>query len=142
MSHFAHYIKSLVMFSEERQQEILWLFDSLINSLTIAQRNADVSRSLSAASSLRHAKNLLRFLDRSFSDLPDPQLVMHLNEFFDMLDRSLDQNIQLPVPEDLEEIRLLICELQRGWEKLLVPTTSAPAVSPNQDVPLPTYQIS
>jgi len=130
------------MFSEERQQEILWLFDSLINSLTIAQRNADVSRSLSAASSLRHAKNLLRFLDRSFSDLPDPQLVMHLNEFFDMLDRSLDQNIQLPVPEDLEEIRLLICELQRGWEKLLVPTTSAPAVSPNQDVPLPTYQIS
>jgi hypothetical protein len=35
VSHFAQYIKSLAIFSEEKQQEIHWLFDSLINSLRL-----------------------------------------------------------------------------------------------------------
>jgi flagellin-specific chaperone FliS len=82
VSHFAQYIKSLAIFSEEKQQEIHWLFDSLINSLAIAERNAQAQRHASAGTSLRHAKNLMRFLDRSFQDLPDSQLVSHLKEFF------------------------------------------------------------
>ena len=111
----------------ERQQEIRWLFDALNNSLEIAERNADVQRSSSAASSLRHAKNLLSFLNRCFADLPDKQLVSHLDDFFAMLDRAIDQSIQMPLVEDLEEIRELITELQKGWETLLMPSTTVPA---------------
>ncbi len=127
MSHFAQYIKSLAIFSEEKQQEIHWLFDSLINSLAIAERNAQAQRHASAGTSLRHAKNLMRFLGRSFQDLPDPQLVGHLDDFFGMLERSMDHSMQLPLEEDLQEIRLLVCELQKGWESLLMPTTSSPS---------------
>lgn len=126
MSHFAHYIQTLAVFSEDKQQEIRWLFDSLINSLAIAERNAHAQRHASAATSLRHAKNLMRFLARSFQELPDPQLVSHLNDFFGMLERSMDQSMQLPLEEDLQELRLLVCDLQKGWETLLMPTTSAP----------------
>ena len=126
MSNFTQYVKSLVVFGKERQQEIRWLFDALDNSLTIAQKNATVQRSSSAASSLRHAKNLLSFLNRCFADLPDKQLVTHLEDFFAMLDRAVDQSIQLPLEEDLEEIRELIAELQRGWETLLMPSTTVP----------------
>ena len=126
MSNFTHYVKSLVIFGEERQQEIRWLFDALDNSLAIAQKNATVQRSSSAASSLRHAKNLLSFLNRCFADLPDQQLVAHLEDFFAMLDRAVDQSIQLPLEEDLEEIRELIAELQKGWETLLMPSTTVP----------------
>lgn len=126
MSNFTQYVKSLVVFGEERQQEIRWLFDALDNSLMIAQKNATIQRSSSAASSLRHAKNLLSFLNRCFADLPDKQLVTHLEDFFAMLDRAVDQSIQLPLEEDLEEIRELIAELQKGWETLLMPSTSVP----------------
>lgn len=127
MSNFTHYVKSLVVFGEERQQEIRWLFDALNKSLEIAERNAEVQRSSSAASSLRHAKNLLSFLNRCFADLPDKQLVNHLDDFFAMLDRAIDQSIQMPLVEDLEEIRELITELQKGWETLLMPSTTVPA---------------
>ena len=127
MSKFTHYVESLVVFGEERQQEIRWLFDALNNSLEIAARNADVQRSSSAASSLRHAKNLLSFLNRCFADLPDKQLVNHLDDFFAMLDRAIDQSIQMPLVDDLEEIRELITELQKGWETLLMPSTTVPA---------------
>jgi len=126
VSNFTHYVKSLVVFGEERQQEIRWLFDSLDNSLAIAERNADVQRSSSAASSLKHAKNLLKFLNRCFTGLPDKQLVNHLDDFFSMVDKALDQSIQMPLVEDLEEIRELISELQKGWETLLMPSTTVP----------------
>ncbi len=65
------------------------------------------------------------------ADLPDQKLVTHLDEFFAMLDRSIDQSIQLPISEDLEELRLLVSELQRGWDMLLAPTTSAPDAAPS-----------
>ena len=126
MSHFAQYIKSLAIFSEDKQQEIHWLFDSLINSLVIAERNAQAQRHSAAATSMRHAKNLMRFLNRTFQDLPDEQLINHLGDFFNMLERSLDHSMQLPLVEDLQEIRLLICDLHKGWETLLTPTTSSP----------------
>ena len=48
-----------------------------------------------------------------------------------MLDRSIDQSIQLPISEDLEELRLLVSELQRGWDMLLAPTPSAPDAAPS-----------
>ena len=102
VSHFAQYIQNLAVFSEDKQQEIRWLFDSLINSLAIAERNAHSQRHASAATSLRHAKNLMRFLERSFQELPDPELVGHLNDFFGMLGRSMDQSMQLPLEEDLQ----------------------------------------
>jgi flagellin-specific chaperone FliS len=126
VSHFAQYIKSLAIFSEDKQQEIHWLFDSLINSLVIAERNAQAQRHSAAATSMRHAKNLMRFLNRTFQDLPDEQLIDHLDDFFNMLERSLDHSMQLPLVEDLQEVRLLICDLHKGWETLLTPTTSSP----------------
>ena len=47
-----------------------------------------------------------------------------------MLERSMDHSMQLPMVEDLQEIRLLVCDLHKGWEKLLMPTTSSPTHNP------------
>ena len=54
-------------------------------------------------------------------------MVNHLDDFFAMLDRAIDQSIQMPLVDDLEEIRELITELQKGWETLLMPSTTVPA---------------
>ena len=89
MSHFASYIRSLVAFGEPRLTEINWLFESLITSLKAAQRNAELVRASQSITSLRHAKNLLSFLSRSLSDLPDETLVEHLEEFFEYMEESL-----------------------------------------------------
>jgi hypothetical protein len=55
-----------------------------------------------------------------------------------MLERSMDHSMQLPLEEDLQEIRLLVCELQKGWESLLMPTTSSPSQSIAQSTALST----
>jgi hypothetical protein len=65
-------------------------------------------------------------------------LVNHLKDFFGMLERSMDHSMQLPLEEDLQEIRLLVCELQKGWESLLMPTTSSPSQSTAQSTGLST----
>ena len=137
MLHFSHYIQTLAVFGDDKQQEISWLFDSLINSLVIAERNALSQRHASAAPSLHHAKNLMWFLHRSLQGLPDPRLVGHLNDFFHMLDRCMEHNMQLPLEEDLQELRLLVCDLQQGWETLLMPTTSGPVPAPGEASSLP-----
>ena len=126
MSHFANYIKSLVAFGEPRLSEINWLFESLITSLNAAQKNAELVRTSQSVTSLRHAKNLLSFLSRSLTDLPDETLVEHLEEFFDYMEESLDRSIGLPLVEEIEELSSLIQDLRSGWEKLVAPTTSAP----------------
>ena len=126
MSHFANYIKSLVTFGEPRLTEINWLFESLITSFNTAQRNAELVRVSQAITSLRHAKNLLNFLSRSLSDLPDETLVEHLEEFFEYMEESVDKAIQFPIPDEIEELRSLVSDLRAGWNKLIAPTTSAP----------------
>ena len=128
MSHFASYIKSLVAFGEPRLKEINWLFESSITSLVTAQRNAQQVRTAQSITSLRHAKNLLSFLNRSLAELPDETLVEHLEEFFDYVEESIEKSIQLPLEEDIEELKTLIVDLQAGWDKLISPTTSAPYV--------------
>ena len=136
MSHFANYIKSLVAFGEPRLSEINWLFESIITSLNAAQRNAEFVRTSQSVTSLRHARNLLNFLNRSLMELPDETLVEHLEEFFEYMEESLDRSIQLPLVEEIEELTSLIQDLRSGWEKLVAPTTSAPyaetkTVTPN-----------
>jgi len=136
VSHFANYIKSLVAFGEPRLSEINWLFESIITSLNAAQRNAEFVRTSQSVTSLRHARNLLNFLNRSLMELPDETLVEHLEEFFEYMEESLDRSIQLPLVEEIEELTSLIQDLRSGWEKLVAPTTSAPyaetkTVTPN-----------
>ena len=128
MSHFASYIKSLVAFGEPRLKEINWLFESSITSLVTAQRNAQQVRTSQSITSLKHARNLLSFLNRSLAELPDETLVEHLEEFFDYVEESIEKSIQLPLEEDIEELKTLIVDLQAGWDKLISPTTSAPYV--------------
>ena len=93
-----------------------------------AQRNAQQVRTSQSITSLRHARNLLSFLNRSLAELPDETLVEHLEEFFDYVDESIEKSIQLPLEEDIEELKTLIVDLQAGWDKLISPTTSAPYV--------------
>ena len=50
--------------------------------------------------------------ESQLSDLPDAQLVGHLNDFFAMLERSMD-HIAATLRDDLQEIRLLVYDLQR-----------------------------
>ena len=42
------------------------------------------------------------------------------------MEESIEKSIQLPLEEDIEELKTLIVDLQAGWDKLISPTTSAP----------------
>ena len=135
MSHFGKYIKSLVAFGEPRISEINWLFDSVLTSLATAERNAGLVRIAQANTSLRHAKNLVSFLNKMLSELPDETLVEHLEEFFEYVNESLDKSIQLPLVEEISELSALLQELRSGWDKLVAPTTSAPVNSLEEALP-------
>ena len=55
---------------------------------------------------------------------PNPKTKWHEPENY-LKAEAMDHTMQLPLEDDLQEIRLLVCDLQKGWESLLMPTTSS-----------------
>ena len=121
ISAYKKYIYSLVQHGDRRIIEINWLFDSIDSSIQRAHSNFKKQKRARAYISLRHAKNLNGFLKRSLGDIPDQRLVKHLEEFFAYVDQALDECMRIPITEDLEEMRLLLKELHKGWLHLVSP---------------------
>ena len=120
-SPYAKYVKSMVEHGERRITEINWLFESVDRSLKMAERNHEDRKRSRAYISLRHAKNLTGFLQRSLGDLPDPKLVKHLHDFFNYVDGCLDTSLRLPIYNELADMRQMLKELHVGWLHLVSP---------------------
>ena len=121
VSAYAEYVRSMVEHGERRITEINWLFDSIDNSLHLAHKGILDGKSSRAFSSLRHAKNLSGFLRRSLGNIPDKKLTKHLDEFFHYVDRAIDFSIHAPLQNELEEMRILLAQLHKGWLYLVAP---------------------
>ena len=121
ISPYTKYVRSMVEHGERRIIEINWLFESVEKSLARAEGNFIDEKKSRAYISLRHAKNLTGFLQKSLGDIPDPKLTKHLDEFFSYVDNCIETSLRLPIHEDLSEMRGLLKELHVGWLHLVSP---------------------
>ena len=121
ISPYTKYVRSMVEHGERRITEINWLFESVERSLARAEINFFAEKKSRAYISLRHAKNLTGFLQKSLGDIPDKKLKKHLDEFFDYVDTCIESSLRLPIYEDLSEMRELLKELHGGWLHLVSP---------------------
>ena len=120
-SPYTNYVRSMIEHGERRITEINWLFESVEKSLARAEENFVDKKKSRAYISLRHAKNLTGFLQKSLGDIPDAKLTKHLNEFFSYVDSCIETSLRLPIHEDLSEMRGLLKELHGGWLHLVSP---------------------
>ena len=121
ISPYTKYVRSMVEHGERRITEINWLFESVERSLARAEINFIAEKKARAYVSLRHAKNLTCFLQKSLGDIPDQKLTRHLDEFFSYVDNCIETSLRLPIHEDLSEMRGLLKELHGGWLHLVSP---------------------
>ena len=112
-------------FRSSSQDEMEFLFDSLMHSLAVASRNASTQSFERANPSLRHAVMLSGRLRRNLKDIPIPSLHGHIDDLFDYFSEVLTDAFKLPFVEDIDELKLLTSELRRGVRTLLEPTTSS-----------------
>ncbi len=120
-SPYTKYIRLMVEHGERRITEINWLFESVEKSLARAEKNFIAEKKSRAYISLRHAKNLTGFLQKSLGDIPDQKLTKHLSEFFSYVDNCIETSLRLPIYDDLSEMRGLLKELHGGWLHLVSP---------------------
>ena len=121
ISPYTKYVRSMVEHGERRITEINWLFESVERSLARAEKNFIAEKKSRAYISLRHAKNLTGFLQKSLGDIPDQKLTKHLEEFFCYVDTCIETSLRLPIHEDLSEMRELLKDLHEGWLHLVSP---------------------
>ena len=121
ISPYTKYVRSMAEHGERRITEINWLFESVEKSLARAETNFIAEKKSRAYISLRHAKNLTGFLQKSLGDIPDQKLTKHLDDFFSYVDTCIETSLRLPIHEDLSEMRTLLNELHDGWLHLVSP---------------------
>jgi len=68
---------------------------------------------------MKHAQNLAGFLEKALLKLPVPSLHNHIRDLFDYVNRSLEENIRVPVEDELQELVQLTQELRKGIRSLL-----------------------
>ena len=112
-------------FRSSSQDEMEFLFDSLMHSLAVASKNASTQSFERANPSLRHAVMLSGRLRRNLKDIPIPSLHGHIDDLFDYFSEVLTDAFKLPFVEDIDELKLLTSELRRGVRTLLEPTTAS-----------------
>ena len=119
MSQYSNLSSQIQAFTSENNSEMVFLFDSLLLSLKTASRHAGTPTILRATPSMKHAQNLAGFLEKALLKLPVPSLHNHIRDLFDYVHRSLEENIRVPVEDELQELVQLTQELRKGIRSLL-----------------------
>ena len=125
MTQVKHLEQAIEGFRSGSQDEMEFLFDSLMHSLAVASRNASTQSFERANPSLRHAVMLSGRLRRNLKDIPIPSLHGHIDDLFDYFSEVLTDAFKLPFVEDIDELKLLASELRKGVRTLLEPTASS-----------------
>ena len=119
MGQYSNLSSQIQAFTSENNSEMVFLFDSLLLSLKTASRHAGTPTILRATPSMKHAQNLAGFLEKALLKLPVPSLHNHIRDLFDYVHRSLEENIRVPVEDELQELVKLTQELRKGIRSLL-----------------------
>ena len=119
MGQYSNLSSQIQAFTSENNSEMVFLFDSLLLSLKTASRHAGTPTILRATPSMKHAQNLAGFLEKALLKLPVPSLHNHIRDLFDYVHRSLEENIRVPVEDELQELVQLTQELRKGIRSLL-----------------------
>lgn len=125
MTQVKHLEQAIEGFRSSSQDEMEFLFDSLMHSLAVASKNASTQSFERANPSLRHAVMLSGRLRRNLKDIPIPSLHGHIDDLFDYFSEVLTDAFKLPFVEDIDELKLLASELRKGVRTLLEPTASS-----------------
>jgi flagellin-specific chaperone FliS len=116
VSQLTHQISE---FASESQTELDFLFDSLLLSLKTASKHAATENIGRAVPSMRHAQNLSNFLAKALLKVPVPSLHAHINDLFAYFQRTLEDNLRIPIKDELDELLQLTFELRKGIHSLL-----------------------
>ena len=127
MSYFA-LSQCLAKTREEIGAEVNFLFDSLFVSLRVAKKHAGAHNLNRALPSTKHAINLTSLLHAQLKKIPVDSIQENLDELFSYMQATLDENLKLPLAEDLDELLLLSTELEKGIATLLAPVEIDPIV--------------
>ena len=127
MSYFA-LSQNLAKVREEIEAEVNFLFESLFVSLRVAKRHAGVHNLNRALPSTKHALNLTSLLHAQLKKIPVDSIQENLDELFTYMHVTLEENLKLPIAEDLDELLLLSAELEKGIATLLEPVDIDPIV--------------
>ena len=127
MSYFA-LSRNLAKVREEIEAEVNFLFESLFVSLRVAKRHAGVHNLNRALPSTKHALNLTSLLHAQLKKIPVDSIQENLDELFTYMHVTLEENLKLPIAEDLDELLLLSAELEKGIATLLEPVEIDPIV--------------
>jgi len=127
MTYFA-LSQNLAKVREEIEAEVNFLFESLFVSLRVAKRHAGVHNLNRALPSTKHALNLTSLLHAQLKKIPVDSIQENLDELFTYMHVTLEENLKLPIAEDLDELLLLSAELEKGIATLLEPVEIDPIV--------------
>ena len=116
MTQAKHLEQAINGFRDSCQDEMDFLFDSLLHSLALASKNAKTHSYERANPSLRHAIMLSGRLRKNLKALPIPSLHGHVDDLFDYFSEVLSEAFKLPFVEDIDELGLLTAELRKGIE--------------------------
>ena len=121
MQHIRKLTIDIEKFGSENNQEMGFLFESLIHSLKTALRQARNLNLERCTPSTKHSVNLSRLLYTNLSSLPVPSIISHMDDLFAYIEETLQNNLALPIAEDFEELIVLVEELEKAVKTLLKP---------------------
>jgi flagellin-specific chaperone FliS len=119
MNQVTQLTHQIMEFANESQSELEFLFDSLLLSLKTASKHAATENIGRALPSMRHAQNLSKFLAQALLKVPVPSLHAHISDLFDYFQRTLQDNLRIPIKDELDELQELTAELRKGIHSLL-----------------------
>tara|TARA_B100001250_G_C19311378_1_gene576421 strand:- start:47 stop:475 length:429 start_codon:yes stop_codon:yes gene_type:complete len=118
MSQLQNLSVQIQNFFSDTNPEMQFLFDSLLLSLKTASKNAGSASISRAFPSIKHAQNLSSLLEIALLKLPVPSLHGHIEDLFEYVQRTLEENSHVPVKDELEELAQLTIELRKGIKSL------------------------
>ena len=133
MTQFKSLKDDIAEFGHKNEEEMNFLFRSLKHSLKTAADHASMHRYDRTVPSIKHGLNLSGLLYKNLCLIPVPSLRGHIDDLFDYIKQTLEENLRVPLSEDLTELSLLIKELEKGVNTLLLPIDS---------ISLPTIEIN
>ena len=134
MTQFKSLKDDIAEFGHKNEEEMNFLFRSLKHSLKTATDHASMHRYDRTVPSIKHGLNLSGLLYKNLCLIPVPSLRGHIDDLFDYIKETLEENLRVPLADDLIELCLLVKELEKGVNTLLVPIDgiSLPTIERNE----------
>jgi hypothetical protein len=131
MSQLRTISRQIEGFFSDGNPELDFLFDSLLISLKTASKNSGSSSIARAIPSIKHAQTLSTLLEVALLKLPVPSLHGHIQDLFEYFQRTLQENLHIPIHGELDDLAQLAIELRKGITSLSEVPNIEPKIQEN-----------